>query len=81
MIDPEKLQKFFQERPAISVAAVEREANLPNTKIKEFLKGNQKLSLDQDKSLSKVLEKYGSIVPPERGLSTLLVKSLIEKEY
>lgn len=80
MIDRNKLDKFFKERPAISVAAVERESSLPNTKVKEFIKGNQKLSEIQGRSLSKVLEKYGSIVTPEKALSSLLVKSLIEED-
>lgn len=76
MIDPDKLQKFFDERPAISVRKIEKEAGLPNTKIKEFIKGHQRLSTKQDASLQNVLVRYGSI--PASGLSLLIAKSLIE---
>jgi len=80
MIDPSKLSSFFSERPAISVAAIEREADLPNTKIKEFIKGNQKLSEAQNRRLTDVLIKYGSVSPPEKGLGNLLGTSLIEED-
>lgn len=66
----EVLQNFLDERPAINISAFEREAELPRTKIKEFLKGNQNWSAFQEDRLLKVMIRYGYNQP--KGLAALL---------
>ena len=53
------LKNFFNNRPSLSKRGIEREADLPDSKIKEVLKGNQKLSVAQIEKLLPVLKKYG----------------------
>ncbi len=65
------LQIFFDERPSLSKRGVEREAELPDTKIKEFLRSKQDLSVEQKNRLQQILEKYGW-APKPKGLTALL---------
>ncbi len=66
----DNLKSFFEDRPSLSLRGVEREAALPTSKLKEVLRGKQKLSSLQQQDLSKILKKYGWIQPV--GLSALL---------
>ena len=53
------LKAFLTERPSISKRGLEREANLPVTKIKEVLSRKQHLSEEQKERLVMVLKRYG----------------------
>lgn len=71
VITVEKLKIFLEERPSLSVRGIEREAELPSTKIKEFLGERQKLNADQEGRLLNILQKYGW-GKKQIGLSALL---------
>lgn len=72
-ITKEGLRIFLEERPSLSEAGLEREAVLPKTKLKEFMKGNQKLSQDQEGRLFPILVKYGwDSQKGKKGLADIL---------
>ncbi|MEQ6169118.1 hypothetical protein AAOE16_18105 [Ekhidna sp. MALMAid0563] len=59
--------------------AVEREAELPVTKLKQVIQGKQDLSKEQLDRLVDVLAKYGVFQTENKGLSSLLIYKEIEK--
>lgn len=67
----DSLKVFFQERPSLSKRGVEREAGLPDSKIKEYLRGKQDLSKEQITRLLQTLINYGW-TPKAKGLAALL---------
>lgn len=78
-IDPKKLKEVFSEWSALNMRAVEREAELPVTKLKQVIQGKQDLSKDQLDRLVDVLAKYGVFQTENKGLSSLLIYKEIEK--
>ncbi len=72
----EELKRFFMERPSLSKMGVEKESSLPNRKLKEVLRGKQKLSVAQELQLIPVLEKYGKVLTTSEKR---LIKSLTSK--
>ena len=66
----DNLKAFFNDRPSLSIRGIEREAGLPVSKLKEVLRGKQRLNSLQSQDLSDVLQKYGWTQP--RGLQALL---------
>lgn len=54
-----KIKKFFKERPAISVAAIERESGMPETSLSAVVSGNRKIPEKYKEKLMTVLNKYG----------------------
>lgn len=69
-LDTNNLKAFFRDRPSLSMRGVEREAGLPESKLKEVLRGKQKLSSLQRENLEEILRKYGWVQP--KGLAALL---------
>jgi len=55
----QQLQKFFDDRPAISQRAISLEADLSDSLINKILKGSRELSQDTVNKLLPVLTKYG----------------------
>lgn len=78
-IDPKKLKEVFSEWSALNMRAVEREAELPVTKLKQVIQGKQDLSKEQLDRLVDVLAKYGVFQTENKGLSSLLIYKEIEK--
>lgn len=54
-----QLQKFFDDRPAISQRAIGLEANLSDSLINKILKGTRELTQETSDKLLPILEKYG----------------------
>lgn len=55
----EKIVKFFQERPAISVRSVEAIAKMPSSSLYKFIIGQRGLPEKHLESLVKVITIYG----------------------
>ena len=54
-----QLQRFFAERPALRVTAIEREATLGTGTLSKAIKGEKKLHRETIAKLKPVLKKYG----------------------
>lgn len=78
-VNPDRLKEVFSEWSALNVRAIEREADLPITKLRQVMKKKQDLSEDQLKRLIDVLAKYGVFQTENKGLSSLLIYKEVEK--
>lgn len=54
-----EIRRFFNERPALSVYMIEKEAELGEGTLSKFIKGTRKFPAKRLKDLIPILQKYG----------------------
>lgn len=58
----ERLRGFLNERPALKISVIEKEANLPYTSLHRFVLGQRDLKGEYLIELGNVLSKYGFVL-------------------